>query len=192
MIEFTSRQLRAFLLVAQHHNFSRAAEALFITPSGLSLLIRELESQLGFRLFDRTTRQVALTDDGNRLLPVVRRSLEEVEGAISRISQGAEASRQTISVGATSILAVNILPQAISEFRLRRPDVRIQLFDADFPSILQRVTAGTLDIGLGWAKNTPGIRRTPFFRFYMMLIRPDKGTASRRGSTTWSALKGER
>src|SRR5215467_3917976 len=67
MIDFTSRQLRAFLLVAQYRSFSRAAAALFITPSGLSLLIRELETQLGVRLFDRTTRQVALTNSGTEL-----------------------------------------------------------------------------------------------------------------------------
>ena len=58
MIDFSSRQLRAFLLVAEHHSFTRAASALFITPSGLSVMIKELEGQLGFRLFDRTTRQV--------------------------------------------------------------------------------------------------------------------------------------
>ena len=67
-MDFTSRQLRAFLLVAQHHSFARAAEALFVTPSALSLLIRELENQLGFRLFDRTTRHVALTAHGGQLL----------------------------------------------------------------------------------------------------------------------------
>ena len=60
-MEFSSRQLRGFHLVAQHRSFSRAAEAMFITPSGLSVLIRELEHQLGFRLFDRTTRSVELT-----------------------------------------------------------------------------------------------------------------------------------
>ena len=139
MIEFTSRQLRAFLLVADQHNFSRAAEALFITPSGLSLLIRELENQLGFRLFDRTTRRVELTADGNQLLPVVRRNLEELENAASRIGQTAKAAGQTISVGASWMLAVNILPQAIKEFRVKRPEVRIQVFDADFPTVLQRV-----------------------------------------------------
>ena len=72
MIDFSSRQLRAFLLVAQHRSFSRAAEALFITPSGLSVLIRELETQLGFRLFERTTRHVALTSYGSDLLAVVQ------------------------------------------------------------------------------------------------------------------------
>ena len=191
MIEFTSRQLRAFLLVAQHHNFSRAAEALFITPSGLSLLIRELENQVGFRLFDRTTRHVALTGEGNQLLSVVGRSLEDLESALSRIGQTAKAASQSISIGASSLLAVNVLPQAIREFRLQRPDVRIQLFDGDFPTVLQRVEAGSLDIGLGWAKKSPGIRRTPFFRFHLMLIRPDREATPRRTSTTWSALKGQ-
>ena len=85
MINLTSRQLRAFSLVAQHRNFSRAAEALFITPSGLSVLIRELESQLGFRLFDRTTRHVVLTDHGREFLPTAQRSLADLDGAVSRI-----------------------------------------------------------------------------------------------------------
>ena len=70
MIDFSSRQLRAFVLVARYRSFSRAAAALFITPSGLSLLIRELERQLGVRLFDRTTRQVELTTAGSEMLAV--------------------------------------------------------------------------------------------------------------------------
>jgi Bacterial regulatory helix-turn-helix protein, lysR family len=78
MIDFTSRQLRAFLLVAQHCSFSRAGGALFITPSGLSVLIRELETQLGVRLFERTTRHVALTPFGDR---AGRRRSTQPEGA---------------------------------------------------------------------------------------------------------------
>jgi DNA-binding transcriptional LysR family regulator len=192
MIDFTSRQLRAFLLVAQHHNFTRAAEALFITPSGLSLLIRELENQLGFRLFDRTTRHVALTSQGRQLLAVARRSLEELDGAMSRIGQIAREASDTLSVGAGQLVAANILPQAIREFRSQRPDLRIELFDADPATILHKIKAGALDMGLGSFKNTPGIRRTLFFRFSLMVIRPDSQTAPRRTSTTWSALKGER
>jgi DNA-binding transcriptional LysR family regulator len=61
-MNITSRQLKAFVLTAQHRSFSRAAERLFITQSGMSLLVRELEAQLGFRLFDRTTRRVTLSD----------------------------------------------------------------------------------------------------------------------------------
>ena len=64
-MEFTSRQLRAFHLVAEYRNFTRAAEALFLTPSGLSVLVRELERQIGFRLFDRTTI-VVVSDHGSK------------------------------------------------------------------------------------------------------------------------------
>jgi DNA-binding transcriptional LysR family regulator len=80
--------------------FTRAAEALFITPSGLSVLIRELETQLGFRLFDRTTRQVALTPSGADFLPVAQRSLAEVDAATSRFGRSASQASQTLSIGA--------------------------------------------------------------------------------------------
>ena len=191
MIEFTSRQLRAFMLVAQHHSFTRAAEALFITPSGLSVLIRELENQLGFRLFDRTTRHVALTASGVRFLATARRSLDDLDEAMTRIGQTAREASDTLSVGAGLLMAANILPQAIKEFRAQRPDLRIQLLDAAPLAIMQRVRAGTLDLGLGFFETSPGLRRIPFFRFSLMVIRADVGTAPRRGSTTWSALKNE-
>lgn len=191
MVDFTSRQLRAFLLVAQHHNFTRAAEALFITPSGLSVLIRELENQLGFRLFDRTTRHVALTAAGTQLLVVARRSLEDLDAALSRIGQTAKEASHTLSVGAGLLAAANILPGVIKEFHNRRPDVRVQLFDADMTTIVKRIKAGVLDIGFGFFKSAPDICRTRFFRFPLMVIHPEHATAPRRSSMTWSALKGE-
>src|SRR5579871_4430754 len=100
-MEYSSRQLRAFHLVAQHRSFARAAEALLITPSGLSVLIRELERQLGFRLFDRTTRQVTLTRHGTELLAVTQPSLKALDTAIARIEQSAKGKTHWISVGTT-------------------------------------------------------------------------------------------
>lgn len=191
MMEFSSRQLRAFLLVAQHRSFTRAAAALFITPSGLSLLIRELENQLGFRLFDRTTRQVVLTVQGGELLTVVRKNLDELDAAMTGLGRTAKAARASISVGAPPLVAANILLQAMKEFRSQRPDLRIQLFDGDLDSILQRVESGKLDFGLGIFAPAPGIRRTPFFRFSLMLIRPANDLLARRVSASWSALQGE-
>jgi DNA-binding transcriptional LysR family regulator len=88
--------------------------------------------------------------------------------------------------------AANILPGATKEFRSRRPDVRIRLFDADMTSIVQQIKAGDLDIGFGFFKSTPGIHRTRFFLFPLMVIHPESGTVPRRRSMTWSALKGER
>jgi LysR family carnitine catabolism transcriptional activator len=193
MMDFTSRQFHAFSLVAQHRNFSRAAEALFITPSGLSVLIRELESQLGFRLFDRTTRHVVLTAYGQELLPIAQKSLADVDGAVSRIGRTATESSRTLSVGASPLIAANVLPQAIKEFRTHRPEIRIQLRDCEPASIIPMVESGKVDIGLRVLyKPLSGLRRIPLFRFCLMVVRADNDPAFRRASTTWSALKGEK
>ncbi|MEO8336451.1 MAG: LysR family transcriptional regulator [bacterium] len=191
MIDFTSRQLRAFMLVAQHRSFARAAEALFITPSGMSLLVRELETQVGFRLFDRTTRHVALTVRGDEMLSIARRGLNDFDAAVSRLGQTAKVAAQTITVGAPPLVASNILPHAIKEFHAHRPHVRISLYDADLLTIRQRIEAGQLDIAVGIFNKAPGIRRTPFFRFAFVVIKPANEAAVRRASTTWSALRGE-
>ena len=187
-MEVSTRQLRAFRLAAQHHSFARAAEALYITPSGLSVLIKELESRVGFRLFDRTTRRVELTPDGRQLLVVIQRSLEELDVAIANIGGGAKRNRQSISLGTTPLVAANILPPAMREFRKLRPDVKIHLFDADLPTLIQMVEAGKLDLSLGIFKSMPGVRREPFFRFSLMVARPARDERAERSSVTRSGL----
>ena len=192
MIDFTSRQLRAFLLVAQHRSFTRAAGALFITPSGLSLLIRELENQLGTRLFERTTRQVLLTKPGSQLLIAVERNLHALEHAMSNAGRPAE-TEVTLSFGAPPSWSSGVLAQAIKEFRSRHPALRLHLVDVDAATIQQMVEAGDLDMGLGFFfKHLPGIRRIPLFRFSLMVIRPKVANTLARSTTNWSALKGER
>lgn len=190
-MDFTSRQLRAFLLVAQHRSFTRAAAALFITPSGLSALIRELENGLGFRLFDRTTRHVALTNSGKDMTKVAQESLAKFDAVISRIGRSAGQADRSISLGAAPLVAANIVLPAIKEFRAYRPDLRIQLFDERVPVILHMVQEGKLDMGLGIFGPASGIRRTPFLHFPLVVIRPDKNPEFRRASVTWSGLKGE-
>lgn len=191
-MEFSSRQLRAFLLVAQHRSFSRAAGALFITPAGLSLLIRELETQIGVRLFERTTRHVALTAFGTELLTVAQRNLQELDGAMSRIGQSASEPYISLSVGTPPLFMASVLAPAIEEFQSHRPELRFQLFDSDINSVMQKVQSGELDMGIGNVlKYVPGLRRVRLFRFSLMVIRADKGGQS-RVTTTWSALKREK
>jgi LysR family carnitine catabolism transcriptional activator len=170
---------------------ARAAEALFITPSGLSVLIKELESRVGFRLFDRTTRHVELTPHGGELLGVIQRSLAELDAAIANIARNAKRIHQPISLGTTPLVAANILPPAMREFRKLRPDVRIQLFDADLPTLIKMVEAGKLDMSLGIFKAMADVRREPFFRFSLMVARASKDDIPAHRTTTWSALNGE-
>ena len=101
------------------------------------------------------------------------------------------AREQFISLGTTPLVAANILPPAMREFRKLRPDVRIQLFDADLPTLIQMVEAGKLDMSLGIFKAMPDVRREPFFRFSLMVARAAKDDIQPRRTTTWSALDGE-
>ena len=157
----------------------------------MSVLIKELESRVGFRLFDRTTRHVDLTPNGRELLAVIQRSLEELDAAIANIGRGSKRNQQSISLGTTALVAANILPPAMREFRKRRPDVQIRLFDADLPTLIQMVEAGKLDMSLGIFKAMPDVRREPFFRFSLMVARAAKDEIRPRKTTTWSALDGE-
>jgi DNA-binding transcriptional LysR family regulator len=77
-VSITLRQLRAFVALAQAHSFTAAAAQLHITQSALSALVRELESEVGSRLFDRTTRHVDINAAGRELLPVAERVLRDL------------------------------------------------------------------------------------------------------------------
>src|SRR5262245_29506651 len=166
MIDLSFRQLQAFRLVAQFQSFPRAAGSMLVTPSALSVHIRELERQIGARLFDRTTRHVALTSAGVELLAVVERSLRELEGAVSRIGQPSTGEALSLTLGAVPVFATTIVPEAIRTFRRHRPAFRYQLFDGDAAAIIKGVVAGTIDVGLGvFFAHLPRIRRTPLFRF---------------------------
>jgi LysR family carnitine catabolism transcriptional activator len=191
MIEYSARQLRGFLLVADFQSFTRAADALFVTPSGLSVMITQLEAQVGFRLFDRTTRHVSLTSDGSDFLVAARSSVQQLDATIARLAEKSNRATLQISVGAPALIAANIMPLAISEFQAQRPDLHIRLFDSDLTTILSRVVSGELDMGLGVFDRSSGTRRTPFFRFSLMIARSMTEPSKARVPSTWAALDGE-
>src|ERR1700761_691985 len=190
-MEFSSRQLRAFHLVAEHFNFTRAAEALFLTSSGLSVLVRELERQIGFRLFDRTTRQVVLTAQGSELLEITRPALFMIDDGISRIEQSARRKNRRITVGTTPWIAAHVLPSAIRGFREQHPGLDIHLFDGNLGALAKRVELNKLDFALGIFDRILGMRRVPFFRFSLMLARPDDGRPVRSQTSAWADVGGE-
>ena len=88
-------------------------------------------------------------------------------------------------------MAASVLPPAIKAFRQHRPDLRIRLFDGNLGTVARRVAAGKLDLGLGVFGRMPGVRGVPFFRFSLMVVRPDKNADFNRVSTKWSSLNGE-
>ena len=102
-MNLSMRQLRAVVHLAQLRSFTRAAERLFITQAGLSATVRELESELGFRLFERTTRSVSLTRAGQQFLPVAHRTLVELEQYVDFLKN--RSFRRTLLVHAEATIA---------------------------------------------------------------------------------------
>jgi len=169
-MNITSRQLKAFLLTARYQSFSRAAEQLFITQSGMSVLVRELEGQLGFRLFERTTRRVTLTEFGSKFLPIADRSLIELESAAADIGRSAGATRSVLTVGAAPFVAADILPAAIAAYALRDPRLQVRLVDTEGGRLVDMVRSGELDVALtALHHDAPGVRRLPLARFSLVL-----------------------
>jgi LysR family transcriptional regulator, carnitine catabolism transcriptional activator len=130
-MEFTSRELRAFHLVAQHRSFARAAEGSSDNTFGSQCV------NTGVGTPTRIPRQVALTAQGSDLLAVTQSGLMTLDAAMLPIAQ------------ATPWIAANVLPEAIRQFREHRPDLHVRLFDGGLGGILRRVQGGKLDFGVG-------------------------------------------
>lgn len=192
-MNLSTRQMRAFLQVARLGNFTRAAEQAHITQAGLSILVREMEKQLGCRLFDRTTRVVSLTPEGRRLLPVVERLVTDLDDVAAELGAAGDASRRTLRIAATPLVSSHLLPQVFTTFRQAHPQVSLRLFDADLRDVEAKVTAGDADMGLGFFfKAAAGLERTPVGRFHLMRVEPlgdEADGPAAVGTAPWSALR---
>ena len=114
-LNVTIRQIQAFLAVAELGSFTRAAERLHAAQPALSLLLRQLEDELGARLLDRTTRRVELTEAGREFKNSADRILDELHHAARSARDHAARRRGRISIVAPPLLAAVLLPDAIAE-----------------------------------------------------------------------------
>ncbi len=192
LMNVSSRQLYAFLEVTRLHSFARAAEQVHLSASGMSMLIKELEDQVGARLFNRTTRSLTLTDAGRRLQPVAERVVGELQ-ALGAVLDGSEAAvRSRLLVAATPMISASLLPDVVRNFAESHPEVHVHLIDADIGTVRQKVLEGEVDIGFGFfVKPAVGLSRQPLCKFQLMCISPpDTQTPGRVESLPWSSVAG--
>ncbi len=143
------RKLRAFSAVARSASFTRAAERLHLSQPALTVQIRELEEELGVRLFDRNTRQVKLTASGRDLLPALERVLSDLDAVTQSSRELAAGGRGTVRVAALPSMCATRLPQAIARLRKGHPAIRIELRDTVAQKILALVASEEVDFGIG-------------------------------------------
>ena len=143
-----TERLFAFVEVARHEGFSRAARALSRTQSSLSQLVLALEADVGAPLLVRDGRRARLTAAGKVLVVHAERVLAELARARAELAALSDLTAGRLVVGTTDTLAMRVLPPVLAALRARHPGVELVLDHRPSPAIAERVASGDDDVGL--------------------------------------------
>lgn len=157
------RQLEHFVTVAEERHFTRAADLLQISQSGLSASIRALEMELGTSLFIRSTRRVELTAAGQALLADSRRTLASAAAAQNAVAAVRGLVRGRLTVSAEPCLGSVDLPAELARFRTANQGVEVRLRYAGSVELIENVASGRADVALVvvTGHTPPGVRLRP-------------------------------
>jgi DNA-binding transcriptional LysR family regulator len=137
--------LRCFDAAATTLGFRAAAARVHLSPAAFSDRIRRLEEDLGVTLLRRTTRQVALTEAGQRLLPLARQALAAADGVRAAARAPSAPAPYELVIGTRYELGISWLCPSLEPLARRRPERTLHLFNADTPDLLRRLERGELD-----------------------------------------------
>ncbi len=144
----TLRQLEVFLAVASARSFRRAAEQLRLSQPALSQHVRELEAELGSRLFDRLARSVHVTDAGQVLQEHAARVFTTLSDARRAIGELQGLQRGALTVGASSTPGIYVLPPILASFRRRYPGIALTLRLGNSEHVERLIRQSEVDLGL--------------------------------------------
>jgi DNA-binding transcriptional LysR family regulator len=166
-----TRQLAAFCAVVERRSFSQAADRLGVTQPAVSLQVRALEKRLGTQLLDRSGRRVEPTEAGRRLYRGAQRMLALEDQLVADVAASGEgALAGDLVLGASTGPAAVAIPVALAEFQRQNPGVRVFLTVSDTHSVVERVAARELELGIvGAARRHRGVRFEPFFSDQVIL-----------------------
>lgn len=177
------RQLKAFLGVADSANFTKTAQNLHLSQAALSATIRELESQLNARLFERTTRAVVLTDAGRAFLPTATLIEQELTAAALRLRNMEQHEIATLRVGFTPLMASQIVPELLVRFAQAHPTVKVEVIDNSPTDIQQQVESGALDAAFGaFFAKLSGLRRVAILPSHLVAVQAAAAQRGRRAA----------
>lgn len=145
----TTKQIRAFLSVARHLQFTRAGRELHMSQPAVTAQINLLEQQLGLRLFDRTKREVALTAAGRDLLPILEGIGTGYETLLAASADLGSGQRGKVRLAVLPSVAASLLPGALKAFRRAHPAVEVEIWDVVAEEILSLIRSDRVDLGIG-------------------------------------------
>lgn len=188
-MNITIKQLRAFVNVANAGSFTEAAKRMHVTQSALSLLLRELESELGFRLLDRNSRNTRLSITGAELYPMAVKVLDDLDNAVHSTLQLHERQRGSVRVACTLLYSQALMPEILAMFGKRYPAIEVRMQDLPNEQVLARVLNDEAEFGIAPQRPTPpGMRQELLFQDRIQLICPCSHPLALKKKVTWQQV----
>lgn len=190
-----TRSLHAFAVIARARSYTLAAEVLGITQSALSKQIKELETQVGVRLFDRTTRSVMLTPEGREFLGRTEKIMEQVEHSVRHVRGMAAGQAGRLLLAAPPHTSATMVPPALAAFARENPEVEIVCHDCSTTEIVRRLMAEDIEVAV--LMLLPGESPPPGLALFPLMARTEHlSVAFRPGHpleqsrrVTWESLR---
>jgi len=192
-IKFDMGELMAFVETAEKGSFRLAAEALFLSPPALSRRVERLESAVGARLLERTTRRVELTAVGQEFLLEARAALAALDDAVLRVGDQARLRRGRVAIACIPSVATHLLPQVLRTFAHDQPEVQVHVIDENARQVLDAVLRGEADFGVSFTGSQEStLRFEALTRERYVLAMPHEHPWAQRTEVAWAELAGQR
>ena len=186
-------EIEAFLAIHDLRNFKKAAESVLITQSALSRRMIKLEDCLGTKLFDRTTRTIALTSVGQAFLPHARRMVNDFETSLSDIMDVVQIRSGVVAISSNMTLAETILPEVIRRYHRKHPNISVKVREGSSPRAMEWIIQNEVEFGMGnFGVDNQDLTYEPILEDdYVLICPPDYHLAARK-EISWADLQNEK
>jgi DNA-binding transcriptional LysR family regulator len=185
-------QLRYFVTIAETSSFTEAAARVHVSQPALSYQIKQLENELGARLFERTSRRVSLTTDGRAFLPLAQSVLSKADEAKHIMEERLGVESGEVSFGTIPSVGAQVVPHILSTFRVNFPGVTVRLVEAGSQELERSVLDGESDFAILSAPSaTERLDVTPLMVEELLLVAPLHHELAQQPSVSIRQLAGE-
>ena len=187
------RHIRYFLAVAEHRNFTRAAEALHVSQPTLSQQIRQLEDTLNVQLLDRSGRTIQLTDAGAAYVRYAQRALQDLEAGKRAIHDVRELSRGSLRLAMTPTFTAYLIGPLLEKYNRRYPNITLNILEMPQDRMETLLTEDALDVGIAFNDtHSPDIEtQVLFVEALAMVVGKSHPYAQKRTALTLREFEGE-
>jgi DNA-binding transcriptional LysR family regulator len=169
--QLSLHQLHIFQTVAEHHNYSRAAEQLSLSQPGVSLQVKALEHTIGLPLFEKNGRALRLTEAGNELLTYTQKLFALLNETQVVLEELGGVKRGTVQVGASTSAGIYVVPAALGAFHRKNPGVKLTLDVVNRFTVQDRLLRDDIDLAvMGLIENTHDLEIAEFVPNELVVI----------------------